>query len=108
MKADPIQPRWTPTTRLGRWAVGLSAAFVVMWIINTLVFVFLQNFSDGPWRQIVLPFYGVFMLLCGLASGIVALVAMQREHDRARLVWLTLLPWAFVIFFLLGEFLVPH
>ena len=108
MKADPIQSKWMPVTTLGRWAVGLSAVFVVMWIINTLVFVFLQNFSDGAWRQIVLPFYGISMLLCGLASGVVALVAMQREHDRARLVWLTLLPWAFVIFFLLGEFLVPH
>jgi len=97
---------WKPVTRLGWWAVWLGAAFVVMWIINS--FVFMPTTVLIPWRQVVLPFYGIFMMLCGLVSGIIGLIAVIWKHERALLVWLTLLPGAFVLFFLLGEFLVPH
>jgi 4-amino-4-deoxy-L-arabinose transferase-like glycosyltransferase len=95
-----------PSTRLGRWAVGLMAVFLVMFLINS--FVFMPSSSDAPWRHIVLPFYGILMILCGLAAGIVGLIALIRQHERSWLVWLTILPGAFVLFLLLGEFLVPH
>lgn len=56
----------------------------------------------------MLPFYGIGMLACGLAAGVVGFIAVIRRHERSWLVWLTMLPGAFVIFFVLGEFLVPH
>jgi hypothetical protein len=77
-----------------------------MFLINS--FVFMPSSSDAPWRHIVLPFYGILMILCGLAAGIVGLIALIRQHERSWLVWLTILPGAFVLFLLLGEFLVPH
>lgn len=95
-----------PHTRLGKWAVWLMAAFVVLFLINS--FVFMPTSSDAPWRQVVLPFYGIFMLLCGLAAGIVGLISILRRQERSWLVWLTLLPGAWVLFMLLGEFLIPH
>lgn len=95
-----------PATRLGWWAVGLMVAYFVLSIVNSAVFMRLQG--NAPWQQTVLPFYGIFMLLCGLAAGVVGLVAILRKHERSWLVWLTILPGAFVLFFLLGEFLVPH
>ena len=95
-----------PRTTLGKWSVGLGLASVVLFLINS--FVFMPTSSDAPWRQVILPFYGIFMMLCGLASGIVGLVAVVRQRERSWLVWLMLLPGMFVLFFLLGEFLVPH
>ena len=95
-----------PGTRLGWWAVGLGAAFMVMFIINSAVFMRLTE--NTPWQLIVLPVYGIFMILCGLAAGVVGLIAVIRKHERSWLVWLTILPGAFVLFLLLGEFLVPH
>jgi hypothetical protein len=82
-------------------------AFVVMYLINTFVFMALPSFGDGTWRQAVLPFYGILMLLCGLVSGILGLVAITRQHDRSWLVWLTILPMAWVVFMLVGELIVP-
>jgi hypothetical protein len=64
--------------------------------------------GDAAWRHTLLPFYGIFMMLCGLAAGVVGLIALLRNHDRSWLVWLSILTGAFVVFFLLGEFLVPH
>jgi hypothetical protein len=95
-----------PGTRLGWWAVGLGVAFVVMWIINSILF--MPASVEIPWRQLVLPFYGIFMMLCGFAAGIVGLIALIWRHERSWLVWLTLIPGLFVLVFILGEFLVPH
>jgi len=106
MKAISSQFTEKPHTRLGRWAVGLGILFVVLFLINS--FVFMPTSSDAPWRQVVLPFYGIFMLLCGLSAGIVGLIAVLRQHEHSWLVWLTLLPGLFVLFLVLGEFLVPH
>jgi len=86
--------------------VGLGILFVVLFLVNS--FVFMPTSSDAPWRQVILPFYGIFMLLCGLAAGIIGLVAVIRRHERSWLVWLTLLPGLLVLFLVLGEFLVPH
>ena len=106
MKAISSHFTEKPHTRLGRWAVGLGILFVVLFLINS--FVFMPTSSDAPWRQVVLPFYGIFMLLCGLSAGIVGLIAVLRQHEHSWLVWLTLLPGLFVLFLVLGEFLVPH
>ena len=106
MKAISSHFTEKPHTKLGRWAVGLGILFVVLFLINS--FVFMPTSSDAPWRQVVLPFYGIFMLLCGLAAGIIGLVAVIRRHERSWLVWLTLLPGLLVLFLVLGEFLVPH
>ena len=95
-----------PSTRLGWWAVGLAVAFSVMSFINSAVFMRLSE--DVPWRQTLLPFYGIFMLLCGLAAGVVGLIAIIRKHERSWLVWLSILPGTFALLLVLGEFLLPH
>jgi hypothetical protein len=95
-----------PTSRWGWWAVGLAAAFLVMSILNSAVFMRLPE--EVTWRQTLLPFYGIAMVLCGLAAGVVGLIAILREKERSWVVWCALLPGAFTLFLLLGEFLVPH
>lgn len=95
-----------PHTMLGWWAIWLGATFVVLFLINS--FVFMPTSSDAPWRHVILPFYGIFMLLCGLGSGIAGLTAVARQHERSWLVLLTLLPGLWVVLMLLGEFLFPH
>ncbi len=95
-----------PVTKLGWWSVALAAAYVLMMFINSSVFMRLP--AEVAWRQTILPFYGIFMLLCGLASGVVGLVAVYRKHERSWLVLLSLVIGASVLIFLLGEFLIPH
>jgi hypothetical protein len=69
---------------------------------------FYQDASYVLWRQTLLPFYGIFMALCGLAAGIVGLVAVIRVHERSWMVWLAMLPAAFTLFLILGQLLAPH
>jgi hypothetical protein len=108
LKRSPFFRR--PTTRLGWWALRLAGVFIVLFIINSAVLMPIFSYSSSlDWfSSTVLPFYGIFMLLCGLSAGIVGLIAVIRQHERSWLVWLTILPMAFVLFLLLGELLVPH
>jgi len=96
----------TPSTKLGRWSVGLAATFATLNIINATVF--MPSIVEVPWRQTVLPFYGIAMMACGLAAGIVGLIAVIRRRERSWLVWLSLLNGLMVVAFVLGEFLAPH
>ena len=93
-----------PATRLGRWSVALAAAFAVMFILNAAVF---MRLAEAPWEHIVLPFYGIAMLLCGLAAGVTAAIAVVKKGERSWLVWLPLLLCLFVLFLLVGEFVGP-
>lgn len=86
--------------------MALAATFLVLFIINAAVF--MPSTVVVPWGQVLLPFYGIAMLLIGLAAGITGLIAVLRRHERSSLVWLTLLPGLWVLFMVLGEFLVPH
>jgi hypothetical protein len=56
-----------------------------MSIVNSTVFMRLSK--DISWRQTILPFYGIFMMLCGLATLVVGLIAIVRNHERSWLVW---------------------
>jgi hypothetical protein len=108
---SPGQPFWRviirwPSTKLGWWSVGLGVTFAELFFINSIIFMPLA--VEEPWRQTLLPLYGIFMLLCGLAAGIVGLVAVIRRGERSLLVWLAILPGMFVFLFLVGEFLAPH
>ena len=105
----PHTPMWRkvlslPKTRLGWWAVGLSATFVVVFIINQALFMS----GAVRWEGMILPLlYAIAPLGCGLAGGVVGLIAVIRQHERSWLVWLTMLPLLFVLFLVIGEFLIP-
>jgi len=82
-----------PTTRLGRWAVGLAAASLVLVPVWTIL-------SAGA----------AIGFACALAGGIVALIAIFRRGERAITVFAALLPFPFlfVIVFVLAELIVGH
>jgi hypothetical protein len=99
MTTNTVQSKWRPSTRLGWWAVWLMAACVVMYI--TVMAVMALQLS-------LPPVFGILMMLCALSSGVVGIVALVKQHERSRLVWLAILPLLWGVFMLLGEFLVPH
>ena len=74
-----------PETRLGWWAVGLAATFVIFLILG--------------YGGLAVPAYGVVLLLCGLCGRAVGLIAVVR------FVWLTMVPGLVALVFLINEFL---
>jgi len=80
-----------PSTRLGWWAIGLAVASIVL---------------SFAWS--ILPGGAIPSFICGLVGGVLALIAVIRQHERSWLVFLSILPMFSVLFFILGEFLIPH
>lgn len=93
-----------PTTTLGRQSVWTGIIFVLMFLLNVLVNVYMiQPFAV---QQPLLALYILFvvsMLVCGLAGGIVGLRAVSKQHERSSLVWLSILCGLFVLLLVLNE-----
>jgi hypothetical protein len=71
---------------LGRWAVGLAAAFFPLVSAAAMV-----------------PRGAVLGFVCGLTGGIAALVAIARDRERALTVFAALLPLVVALAFVLAE-----
>lgn len=80
-----------PTTRLGRWAVGLAVAYPLL---------------VTAWR--ILPGGALLGFASGIAGGVLALVAIVRRGERALLVFAAVAPLVLVVAFVLAELLVGH
>lgn len=89
----------------------LAVAFAVLFVFNVAV---ITPLLDEPsqvsetFRMIALPVFGILMLLSGFSAGVAGLLSILRHRERSWVVWLTLIPAAMIVFFVLGEFLVPH
>lgn len=75
-----------PTTNLGRWAVGLAAAFFPLVLVAAVV-----------------PRAAALGFVCGLAGGVAALTAIVRHRERAVTVIAAVLPLAIAVAFMFAE-----
>ena len=90
-----------PVSKTGWRAVWLEVVFIVMFTVNVVVFIIVSD--ETFWRQFILPFYALIMLICGLAGGVFGLIAVIRQKERALLVWLSILVGLFVLLLVLSE-----
>lgn len=94
-----------PTTSVGRWALWLEVAFVVLFAIAMIAVA--NNGHDYILFGLVgWPPYGIVMLALGLVAGGLAITALVKR-DRSWLLWAMLLVPIFVVVLLVGEFLIP-
>lgn len=103
-----IQPLMTrilgwPRTRIGWRSIWLGVAFMILWIINSMVLIPFSAALHIP--QLVLSSFTILMLLCGLAAIIVGLIAIIIRHERSWLILLAILPGLYVFLSLLIELL---
>ena len=100
-----------PTTKLGRWSMWLAVAFIVMFAINSVfigAFGTSTNEAVDAFSRTVMPFYGIGLLMVGVSAGAIGLISIIKDHERSWVAWATLLPLAFVLVLLIGEFTTPH
>lgn len=100
------RPALTPRTTTGRWAVGLSAAGLVLGSVGPVLTVVRQDGGSEPALVVVAP----VLLAVGamIAGGVTALVAWFRHGERSVLVLLGVLPALLALSLLIGEFVFPH
>ena len=98
-----------PKTLLGRWSVGLAAAFI-------LVFVLLQTFYASVHRNTVpnpgppSPFITMGVVadyISGIVSFVAGLISIIKSKERSIFVFLVVAVGFLVLIWLLAEFLFP-
>ena len=105
-----------PKICLGKWSVGLVAAFILISVVNSLV----TPPRTGPGAPVLPPSVAVVAmgilrivaLIIGLASGIAAfvtgLISIIKSRERSILVFSAVAVGFFVLIFCLGEVIFPH
>ena len=89
MHAHAFQVR--PTTTLGHRAILVALGY--------FVFMPLWTFLPGG---------AALAFLCGIAGGLIAIVAVSRRGERGLLVYAAIVPLVLVVGFVLAELLIGH
>jgi hypothetical protein len=102
-----------PRSRVGRIVQWLMVVFAGLFVLNQLSVVFQNDLRGTAIGQIATQMpvavwmsIGFAMLGVGLAASITSVIAIIRHHERSWVLWLALLPGLFVVFLLVGEFLI--
>lgn len=85
--------RFLPKTHAGRWALGLSVAFIVLITVKIIAF-------------LPLPTFAVAAL--GLVGFIVGIVAIFKNRDRAILTFISILVGLIIVSWTVAELIFPH
>ncbi|MBM3167125.1 MAG: hypothetical protein FJZ94_06735 [Chloroflexi bacterium] len=105
-----------PKTYLGKWSVGLVAAFILLSVVHGLV----TPPRPSPSAPVLPPSTAVVAmgisrmvaLIIGLASAVAGsvtgLISTTRNRERSILVFLAVVVGFFVLMFCLGEVIFPH
>lgn len=93
-----MQKTILPITQMGKWAVALTAAFV---LINILFFIFMWlgmvTFDDGNWWDITVA----VSVLLEISSFVLCIIVLSRKKERSLLLIVSLIIGIFLILFLL-------
>jgi hypothetical protein len=104
----PVHHSLLPSSRVGRWSVGLAIVSLVSLGWFFLMVASGQRGGDGFLDNWLLTGPIAVVIAAGIAGLIVALVAVLRSHERSLLVALPTL-WGLVVgFFTIGELAFPH
>ena len=94
-----------PKSSLGRWSVGLAAAFILLFVLFwILIAPARRGVGPAPFAPMAIVAAGI----SGIAAFVIGLISMIRSKERSILVFLAVVVGLFVLIFLLGEFLYPH
>lgn len=99
----------TPKTKLGKWSVGLVSAFFLLAATGNLI-IYLQGprndetFFDNPLLSIVM----LSAIVSAISGFVTGLIGITKGKERAVLVFAATLVGLFMLFFAVGEVVVPH
>jgi len=101
-----------PKTCLGKWAVGLGAASVVLTMLSVLFAIAIKGdpavIADNFSLSILATTLSVMFTLAGPMSFIIGIIAIVKHKEWSVCKPLAVLYVLTLLLFLLGEFLFPH
>lgn len=97
-----------PKTKSGKWSVIFIALFFLGFFAMQLLVAAGQTGGEGFPGNLLLFIPGVISGICGIVALIVGLFAMLREKERSVFNIVIIFFGFIILFFILGEIVVPH
>ena len=98
-----------PKTSLGRWSVGLGAAFILVFVLSgVLTALGGVGVGPAPVGPIAGVAFGVAFGVSGIAALVTGLISIIKSKERSILVFLVVATGFFVFVFILGAILFEH
>jgi hypothetical protein len=85
--------KFLPTTLNGKWASGLSIAFIILIVVKIVAFFPLPTF---------------IIAALGLAGFIIGIIAILKNKDRAILNFVSIMVGLTIILWTVAELISPH
>ncbi len=93
-----------PKSSLGRWSVGLAAAFILL----SILFAVLTRLGEEPGPFALIFIANVAIGISLIAAFITGLISIIKSKERSILVFLAVLVGFCALLFFLGQFLCTH
>ena len=97
-----------PKTRLGKWSIWLIIAFIVLFIIFQLLVASGQRGGATFFSNIALSVPMLIAGVSGISAFFTGIIGIIKSKERSVLVFIATIIGFFILFFVVGEFLVPH
>jgi len=97
-----------PRSALGRWSVGLLAAFAVFFAAFELLVASGQRGGETFFSNLALTIPILLAGTSGVLTFLTGLIGVVRNRERSILVFLAMLVGFFILLFSIGEVAFPH
>ncbi len=97
-----------PKSYLGKWSIGLLAAFVVFFVTFQLLVASGQRGGETFFSNLALTIPILLAGISGVLAFLIGLIGVIRNRERSILVFLAMLFGLFVLLFSIGEVAFPH
>ena len=97
-----------PKTRLGKWSIWLIIAFIVLFVTFQLLVALGQRGGATFFSNLALSVPMLMAGISGISAFFTGIIGIIKSKERSVLVFIASIIGFFILFFVLGEFLVPH
>ena len=100
--------RFNPRTRLGKWSIWLIIAVIVLFIIFQLLVALGQRGGATFFSNLALSIPMLLAGISGISAFFTGIIGIIKSKERSILTFVATTIGFFILFFVLGELLVPH
>jgi len=108
MKKEKTTRFFIPSTILGKWSIGLIIAFFLLLITGIFVVATGQTGGETIFDNLLISIPMILAAISAIASFFTGIISIIRKKERCIFVFISTLIGLFVLWFVIGEILLPH
>ena len=97
-----------PQTKLGKWALWLTVAFFMLFIIANIIVAIGGAEYDKTWYKPIVSLTMMISLLSAVAAFFTGVIGIAKDKEKGILTFLCVLVGLLILIVIVGEFISPN